>query len=447
MNEELVDRVVHAVLYEGYILYPYRASAKKNRQRFTFGRVYPEAYSLAEKGAEPFLMQTECLLEGEAPSLEVTVRFLHPLARVIAEPPLPGIGNRASESSERTVPELWVGDTLYQSWQEAVERKVKAPLHSLQSLSRQAETLAFRFPESTQREPILDGAERVAGTIVRRQRAVEGRVEIACNEVEPGLFKITVRIVNTSVLAPGCVADHEAVLLRTFASTHTILRAEEGKFVSLIDPPPSRAPFAAACQNIGTWPVLVGEEDKDMRDAMVSSPIILYDYPKIAPESPGDLFDAAEIDEILSLRILAMTDHEKREMRNVDENARRILERTETLPEEQFLRMHGAVRNLQPVDEDFFNPGNRIETVSVGGVPLRVGSRVRIRPRAHADVIDLALAGKIAVVEAIECDAENRIQLALVLDEDPGKDLGMMRQPGHRFFYGTDEIEPITEGP
>ena len=184
-----------------------------------------------------------------------------------------------------------------------------------------------------------------------------------------------------------------------------------------------------------------------MRDAMVSSPIILYDYPKIAPESPGDLFDAAEIDEILTLRILAMTDHEKREMRNVDEHARRILERTETLPEEQFLKMHGAVRNLQPVDEDFFNPGNRIETVSVGGVPLRAGSRVRIRPRAHADVIDLALAGKIAVVEAIECDAENRIQLALVLDEDPGKDLGMMRQPGHRFFYGTDEIEPITEGP
>ena len=89
---------------------------------------------------------------------------------------------------------------------------------------------------------------------------------------------------------------------------------------------------------------------------MISSPIILYDYPKIAPESPGDLFDAAEIDEILSLRILAMTDQEKREMRHVDEQARRILERTETLPAEQFLKMHGALRSLQPVDEDFFNP-------------------------------------------------------------------------------------------
>ena len=92
MNEELVDGIVHAVLYEGYILYPYRASAKKNRQRFTFGRVYPEAYSVAEKGAEPFPMQTQCLLEGQSPTLEVTVRFLHPMAREMADPLVPRDG-------------------------------------------------------------------------------------------------------------------------------------------------------------------------------------------------------------------------------------------------------------------------------------------------------------------------------------------------------------------
>lgn len=178
---------------------------------------------------------------------------------------------------------------------------------------------------------------------------------------------------------------------------------------------------------------------------MISSPIILYDYPKIAPESPGDLFDAAEIDEILSLRILTMTDEEKREMRHVDEQAQRILERTEALPEEHLLKMHGAWRSLRPLNEDFFNPAARIESVSVAGVQLRAGSRVRIRPKGRADVMDMALKGKTAVIEALECDAEDRIQLALVLEDDPGKDLGMMRQPGHRFFYGVDEIEPIEE--
>ena len=157
---------------------------------------------------------------------------------------------------------------------------------------------------------------------------------MAAEALDIGLFKITAKIINRSPLATDYLDDQEAVFMRTFASTHTILRVEGGKFLSLIDPPVSRASFAAACKNIGTWPVLVGEDEKHDQDAMISSPIILYDYPKIAPESPGDLFDAAEIDEILTLRIMTMTDQEKREMRQVDEQARRILERTETLSEE-----------------------------------------------------------------------------------------------------------------
>jgi hydrogenase maturation protease len=82
---------------------------------------------------------------------------------------------------------------------------------------------------------------------------------------------------------------------------------------------------------------------------MLSSPIILYDYPQIAPESPGDLFDGAEIDEILSLRIMTMTEEEKQEMRESDDRARRILERTETLPEEQLMKLHGALRGLRTI--------------------------------------------------------------------------------------------------
>ncbi len=85
MNAALVEKVVNAVLYEGYILYPYRASSKKNRERFTFGRVYPEDYSIAQRGAEPCMMQTECLLRNESKDALVTigVRFLHPMAREV----------------------------------------------------------------------------------------------------------------------------------------------------------------------------------------------------------------------------------------------------------------------------------------------------------------------------------------------------------------------------
>jgi hydrogenase maturation protease len=129
--------------------------------------------------------------------------------------------------------------------------------------------------------------------------------------------------------------------MRTFASTHTILHTPHAHFISLIDPPEAYAAAATACRNIGTWPVLVGDEAQKDRDTMISSPIILYDYPRIAPESPGDLFDAGEIDEILTQRIMSMTEEEKREMRNVDAQARQLLEKTESLPSQDLLKMQG----------------------------------------------------------------------------------------------------------
>jgi hypothetical protein len=82
------------------------------------------------------------------------------------------------------------------------------------------------------------------------------------------------------------------------------------------------------------------------------------------------------------------------------------------------------------------------ESVRVSGVDLRAGDRVRLCPRKKADIMDLALAGKIALIEAIEQDFEDNIQLAVVLDDDPGREFGMMRQPGHRFFFSPEEVEP-----
>ena len=115
-------------------------------------------------------------------------------------------------------------------------------------------------------------------------------------------------------------------------------------------PPDQISELAASCKNLGTWPVLVGEPGE--RDTLLSSPIILYDYPQIAPESVGDLFDGTEIDEILSLRIMTLTDEEKREMSQSDERARQMLERTETLPVEQLMKLHGVLRNLPPSGEN-----------------------------------------------------------------------------------------------
>ncbi|HJT88217.1 MAG TPA: hypothetical protein VJ732_10185, partial [Bryobacteraceae bacterium] len=217
--------------------------------------------------------------------------------------------------------------------------------------------------------------------------------------------------------------SREAALRHSLLSTHTILTVRGGEFLSLMDPPEGYRAAAEACRNIGTWPVLAGAPGE--RDIMLSSPVILYDYPQVAPESPGDLFDGTEIDEILTLRILTLSDQEKAEIRAGEERARRILERSETLPPEQLMKLHGALRGLGQTRE------------------WKAGDVVRLRPRRGGDIMDIALGGKRAIIESVEEDYEGRVHLAVVLEDDPGRDLGMMRQPGHRFFFTPEEVEAI----
>ena len=88
----------------------------------------------------------------------------------------------------------------------------------------------------------------------------------------------------------------------------------------------------------------------------------------------------------------------------------------------------------------------KVECVHIGLAKVRAGDRVRLRPRGGGDIMDLALAGKTAAVDSIEQDFEGRIYLAVTVDDDPGRDLGAMRQPGHRFFFQPDEVEPLSEG-
>jgi len=438
MNKSLVDKVADAVLYEGYILYPYRASSRKNRERFTFGRVYPRDYSDGQHGAEPCVMQTQCLVRRTAGGASVggRIRFLHAMAREVC-----AAAQSGDPDQFPVVPELRIDGRIFQTWHEAVEREIALPEMALDGASRR--TVEFAFPGSRTVEPLEDAAGQVAGFFRRRQNPLEGEIEFAVEPVDSEVAKITVRITNHTPMPATELDDSNALLLATFASTHTILRASGAEFLSLTDPPPGQALAATACENIGAWPVLVGDEKAQERDTMLSSPIILYDYPQIAPESAGDLCDGLEIDEILTLRVMTMTDDEKTEMRNVDAYARRILERTESLREDDLLKMHGVMRDISAPEPDIFAEHEPLDHVSVRGVALHAGDRVRITPKNRADAMDMMLAGKIGLIEAIEQDAEENIHLALVLEEDPGRDLGMMRQPGHRFFYALEEVEPL----
>jgi hypothetical protein len=206
----------------------------------------------------------------------------------------------------------------------------------------------FAFPTKRSSGALYDPCSQGARGKRGEQEPINGNIEIAGLQVAERVFKITTRILNLTPLADATGVSRDEALKRSLVSTHTILSARGGEFISLIDPPESLRDVAGSCRNIGTYPVLVGAEGE--RDTILSAPIILYDYPQIAPESAGDLFDGTEIDELLTLRILTLTDEEKREMRDGDERARRILERTEAMPAEQLMKLHGAARDLRRVE-------------------------------------------------------------------------------------------------
>ena len=305
MSGDPVRAIADAVLYEGYILWPYRRSALKNQRRFTFGGVYPPAHAAAHPD-DPAIMRIEVLVRGGGP-IEVTVRFLQVVERTIL-----GLGGDP-------VDELVVDGERYVSWEEAVEREARGAGPIALAAGHKREELG-------------------AGAVLRTWEALAGEVSLSDERAGLDVRRVAVTIRNLTDVAPG--APREATLRRTFCSTHALLRAGPGaEFVSLTDPPANLAAAARDCVNAGTWPVLVGEPGD--RSTMLSAPIILEDYPRVAPESPGDLFDAGEIDQLLVLNILALTDAEKVEMAATDARAREILERTEALTPEQLMALHG----------------------------------------------------------------------------------------------------------
>jgi hypothetical protein len=326
-----VRAIADAVLYEGYILWPYRRSATKNQRRFQFGGVYPPGHSDAHPDDRSW-MQTEVLLVGSAQAaVQITVRFLQVVRRAVAR-------SRGGELEQ--VDELTVGRERYLAWEEAVEREVALPALRVGGLQAGHE-LPIAIAAGAEHEELRGGEGELAGMLIRSWRKLQGQVQVRATPVPGEAWRIGVRIVNLTDFAGG---SREDAVERSFCSTHTLLRSDGGAFASQADPPRELTAAAAVCHNVGTWPVPVGEPGR--RDTILSSPIILEDYPRVARESPGDLFDGGEIDQLLVLNILALTDDEKAEMAATDPRTREILERTEALTPDQLMALHGTVRGL-----------------------------------------------------------------------------------------------------
>ncbi len=388
MSFERASAIADAVLMEGYLLYPYRASSTKNRFRWAFGVLAPRAWSEGDAGCEPWWMETQCLImAGPALRLEGRLRFLQLQSRRLevaareggfrAVDALEVDGDRlmpwdegelreidfirslavadpsaSAESSGKTPPSLRTGGVRTQK-----EAFARCASESLGAHTDSEWTLPFRVSGG---ESIEEVSGEARGRIVRTKERIEGRIRI---RIEPrpidaggadGVFeapaegrrllKLTARVENLSPWSDSA-APRDLVLRSACLSTHLLLRVSDGAFVSQLDPPAWAAEAARGCTSVRGFPILADDPGRD--DLVLASPIILYDHPKIAPESPGDLYDGTEIDEILTLRTLLLTDDEKAEVRATDSRAAAIVERTDSLPPEAFAKLHGALRDLR----------------------------------------------------------------------------------------------------
>jgi hypothetical protein len=314
---DVVGQLADAVLYEGHVLWPYRRSALKNRQRWTFGGVYPAAY--ARSSSDRSVVQVECLVEGVEPSLDVEIRFLHVVHR------------QAMNNMAEPVDEV----AGYLTWDETTERTVE--LRDVRA--GEPRSAPIDVPGGRDVE-LVEG-----GVLVRSWQRLEGYVEVQAERLEEALHRVRVRIGNDSDWPQ---IERDGAIRRTMLSAHAVLRARRGELVSAIAPPDRVVAATAELRSDGLWPILVGDDGD--RDTILAAPIILEDYARCAPESPGDFFDGGEIDQMLVLNIIGLTEEERREMRAGDPRAREILERTEAMTFEELARLNGAIRDLRPVE-------------------------------------------------------------------------------------------------
>jgi hypothetical protein len=304
-------------------------------------------------------------------------------------------------------------------------------------------------------EPLFDAAGQPAGRLVRHREPLTATLTVAVRETGAAapdgtpVLRLHVEVRNT---CPARVGDRDAAAARSFLGAHLILATGGAQFVSVIDPPAWAKDAAEATLQRRCWPVLAGGGT----DVVLASPIILYDQPEVAPESAGALFDSTEIDEILTLRIMTLTDEEKAAARATDPHAAAIIDRCERLSPAELQRLHGILRDpragtgaFAPYGEEspFWDPGSdasvdpATDAIVVDGVEVRRGSLVTLRPSRRADAQDIFFAGQLARVTAVMSDVDGGSHVAVVLADDPGADLHEWY--GRYLYFAPDELEPV----
>ena len=447
--------IADAVLYEGYLLYPYRATSSKNQSRWQFGVIGPPGASEAGIGEDDSI-SAQFLIDGDS-ELTLIVRFLQ-LQHRRAERDIGG-------GTFEPVGELTNGMQTWVTWDEAVERELSfGPLDITELVAPR--TLAVEVAEGSEAEHV-DG-----GRLVRTRSAIQADLTVAVERDATDLYRVSVTVHNAGGAAADKAVDRQQAIATSMIGTHVIAEVVGGEFISLLEPPDSAADAVSRLVQHRCFPVLAGRPGE--RDLLLISPIILYDHPEIAEQSEGALYDSTEIDEILTLRVMTMTDEEKAQARATDPLAAAIIDRCDSMSPEALQQLHGILRDphaqepgllppgLDALDEqmrsaglipeipegvDWWDPAADtavrpdVDAVLVNGVRVSAGSRVRLRPCRRADAQDIFFAGKSARVTSVHEDVDGEQYVGVIVEDDP--DVEMPDSYGRYLYFAPEEVEPL----
>lgn len=332
--ESILENLIHTLLYEGYALYPYHRSAIKNQKPVPFGVVFPKHYNTYNEHAHSN-MQTQCIVYGSVDSLiNINVRFLH-LKKIELF--------QVDENAFKPVFNLNVKDKCYQAGWQTIERKISAADLQIAQLLRHKEVISIRFDKIFESKNIYVESDTIAAKQINSISEIKGEVIIEAAPVEnmPNAFRFTIRIINTTPVENAETITRDEVLSQSFLSTHIILQTTNGEFISHQSPGEKWEAAIAGCENINTWPILIDESNT----TLLSSPIILYDYPQINPQSSGDLFDSTEIEEALLLHVNLLSDEEKKRIGQSDEKLQAMLNKVSAVTPEEFINFHSGLKD------------------------------------------------------------------------------------------------------
>jgi len=206
--------------------------------------------------------------------------------------------------------------------------------------------MSIKFSEVNDSKNINGETDKIIGKQIDRIEEIEGNVIVEACELEgvQNAFRIRVRIMNTTPIESAVTVTRDDVLSQSFLSTHIILSAENGEFISDQDPADSWKPFVRDCKKTNSWPILIDKNNT----TVLSSPIILNDYPQINTQSMGNLFDSTEIEEALLLHVNVLSEDEKERIANSDEKLRAMLNKVSKVTPQEAINLHGGFKDHNP---------------------------------------------------------------------------------------------------